>query len=639
MPLLAQGAAAHDPYEKVREAFRQAYEQVDLPNAKPRSDSEALRNYPLYPYLQAARIRRALADAGDDLGSVDQRAQTFVTYHESDPVGRGLRRVWLTSLAERGHWSQFVEQYRADLADDALECQSFTARIELDRTADLAPLVARRWLTPRSLPDCERAFAWLRAQNALTPELIEQRARMALKEGNSGFGREIAAFLPAERAAPLLLWAKLLDDPQRQIDALIASPSTAVDNEVLLAGWTRFARVNRDLAMKRFEAFVQARGLTESTASPYALALALALSWDRDPQALRYFKRVAPAELDDYALEWQARAAIWSGDWPLVANTVAAMSDTQRGLTRWRYWAARAAERNGEPQLARQLYESTLPDDNYYSIAASSRLGQPVAPHPERLVVDEEQLKEIGQLPALVRARELFRCEMHDPASQEWTYGFEMLPQAARPQAVHLASRWGWHDQAIMTAALQRLFNDYALLYPQPFDRQVRAAAQLSKLPPELIYSVLRQESLYRTDALSAAGARGLLQLMPDTARRTAAAWKQPRPKPDDLFDPDVAIPLGAAHLSELIDRFGGQTVAALAGYNAGPNAALRWIPSQPVEADVWIENIPYNETRTYVQRIVWHNLMFNWLKTGEPQKMDAWFVSVGPLSPGQEPG
>lgn len=638
-PLHAQSAAAHDPYEKVREAFRQAYEQVDLPNAKPRSDSETLRTYPLYPYLQAARIRRALADAGADLGSVDQRAQTFITYYENEPVGRGLRRVWLTSLAERGHWEQFLEQYRDDLADDALECQSFTARIELDRTADLAPLVARRWLTPRSLPDCERAFDWLRAQNALTPELIEQRARMALKEGNTGFGREIAAFLPADRAAPLLLWAKLLDDPQRQIDALIASPATAVDNEVLLAGWTRLARVNRDLAMKRFEAFVQARGLTETTASPYALALALALSWDRDPQALRYFKRVAPADLDDYALEWQARAAIWSGDWPLVANTVAAMSDTQRGLTRWRYWAARAAERNGEPQLARQLYESTLPDDNYYSIAASSRLGQPVAPHPERLVIDEAQLKEIEQLPALVRARELFRCEMRDPANQEWAYGFEMLPQAARPQAVHLASRWGWHDQAIMAAALQRLFNDYALLYPQPFDRQVRAAAQLSKLPPELIYSVMRQESLYRSDAVSTAGARGLLQLMPDTARRTAAAWKQRRPKPDALFDPDVAIPLGAAHLSELIDRFGGQTLVAIAAYNAGPNAASRWIPSQPVEADVWIENIPYNETRTYVQRIVWHSLVFNWLKTGEPQKADAWLTPVGPTSVGPESG
>jgi soluble lytic murein transglycosylase len=636
---LPPGAAAHDAYEKVRETFRDAYEQVDAPAAKRRPDSEALRNYPLYPYLQAARIRRALADAGDELGSVDQRAQTFIAYHENEPVGRALRRVWLSSLAERSHWAQFLEQYRDDSADDALECQSFTARIELDRTADLAPLIARRWLTPRSLPDCERAFDWLRAQNALTPELIEQRARMALKEANSGFAREIAAFLPAERAAPLLQWAGLLEEPQRQIEALIASPATAVQDEALLAGWTRFARNNRDVAMKRFDAFVRARGFTATAASPYALALALALSWDRNPDALRYFERVAPADLDDYALEWQARAAMWSGDWRLLANTIAAMSDTQRGLTRWRYWAARAAERNGEAKLARQLYESTVPDDNYYSVAASARLGQAMAPHPERLVIDEVQLKEIEQLPALVRARELFRCEMRDLANQEWTYGYDMLPQTARPQAVHLASRWGWHAQAIATAAQQRLFNDYALLYPQPFDRQMRAAAQLSKLPPELIYSVMRQESLYRTDAVSTAGARGLLQLSLDTARRTARAWQQPRPKAEALFDPSVAIALGAAHLSELIERFGGRTVVALAAYNAGPNAAARWIPSQPVEADVWIENIPYNETRTYVQRIVWHNLVFNWLKTGEPQKADGWLLPVGPVSAGPESG
>lgn len=639
LPLLAQGAAAHDPYEKVRETFQQAYADVDDPTAKRHSDSESLRSYPLYPYLQAARIRRALTDAGEEIGSVDQRAQTFITYYDTEPVGRSLRRIWLASLAERTKWQQFLEQYREELADDALECQSFTARIELDRTAELAPLVARRWLTPRSLPDCEGAFDWLRAQNALTPELIEQRARMALKEANTGFAKELAAFLPPERAAPLLQWAKLLDDSQRQIEALIASPSTPVTNEAQLAGWTRFTRSNRDLAMKRFDAFVRARNLNDVTASPYALALALALSWDRNPEALRYFKRVAPADLDDYALEWQARAAIWSGDWQLVSNTVAAMSDTQRGLTRWRYWAARAAERTGEPKLARQLYESTLPDDNYYSIAASSRLGQPMAPHPERLVIDEAQLKEIEQLPALVRARELFRCEMRDLANQEWAYGFERLPETARPQAAQLASRWGWHDQAITTAAQQRLFFDYTLLYPQPFDRQVRAAAQLSNLPPELIYSVMRQESLYRSDAVSSAGARGLLQLLPETARRTANAWKQPRPKPDSLFDPDVAIVLGAAHLRELIDRFGGQTVAALAAYNAGPNAAARWMPSQPVEADVWIENIPYNETRTYVQRILWHNLVFNWLKTGEPQKPDTWLIDVGPVTKAAQSG
>ena len=157
----------------------------------------------------------------------------------------------------------------------------------------------------------------------------------------------------------------------------------------------------------------------------------------------------------------------------------------------------------------------------------------------------------------------------------------------------------------------------------------------MSELPPELIYSVMRQESLYRTDAISSAGARGLLQMVPDTARRTARAFKRPRPTPDDLFDPNVGVVLGSAHLRELVDRFGGQTIVALAAYNAGPNAAARWIPQQPVEADVWIENIPYNETRTYVQRIAWHNLVFNWRKSGEPQKPDGW---LSPVRPKPEP-
>ena len=110
---------------------------------------------------------------------------------------------------------------------------------------------------------------------------------MALKESNTGFAREIAAFLPPERAAPLLQWAGLLEDSQRQIEALIAAPATNVQDEALLAGWTRFARSNRDLAAKRFDTFVQARGLNEAASSRYALALALALAWDRNSEALR----------------------------------------------------------------------------------------------------------------------------------------------------------------------------------------------------------------------------------------------------------------------------------------------------------------------------------------------------------------
>jgi soluble lytic murein transglycosylase len=626
--------AASDPFKATREAFKQAYARVDATSGEAQPhDSEALRTYPLYPYLQAARIRRALSDADGALSTVDQRAETFITYYDREPIGRDLRRTWLASLAQRKLWPTFLQHYRDDVADDSLRCQSFTARIETGRTDDLTLDIARQWLTPASLPDCERAFEWMRTEQALTPALIEQRARLALKNNNPSFARQIAAQLPPEQAAPLLRWAALLENPQRQIDALIAAPGQVVEPEALSAGWERLARDNRDTALTRFDSLVRARKLDEETASRFALALALSLAWDRRPEALQYFKQVAPADLDDYAFEWQARAAMWAADWKLVANVIASMSSTQRELPRWRYWAGRAAERNSDPALARQLYESVLRDDNFYSIMAAARLDQPFEPHPEKLIVDQVLLKQIEQLPPMVRARELLLSDMRGSATTEWAFGFAQLEEPARTQAVHLAASWGWYDQAISTASQQRVFNDYMLLYPRPYDSEVLTAAKLTRLPPQLIYGVMRQESLYRRDAMSNAGARGLLQMMPDTARRTARKWNRPRPSPDDLFIPLVNVPLGAANLRTLIDRFGGQTLVALAGYNAGPNAATRWLPGESLDADIWVENIPYNETRTYVQRILWHNIVFSWLESGKAQKVDAWLARIAPVS------
>jgi soluble lytic murein transglycosylase len=627
----AANAASDDSYREGREQFRAAYEQVDAQAAAPRrADSEALRAYPLYPYLQAARIRRTIADATSS-DAVDQRAATFLSLHERDAVGRDLRRVWLASLAERGRWDTFLDYYKDDVADDALRCQSFLARIATTRTSDLAPAVAKQWLTPRSLQPCEQPFAWLRGQSVFTPELIEQRVRLALKDNNPVFARQIAIDLPPERAQPLLQWAALLESPQRSIDGLIASSQTPVDNDALLAGWMRLARMDRDAAIQRLDALIHARDFDGPTAERYIAALALPLAWDRRPEALQYFKRLTKP--DDATLEWQARAALWSGDWQYAAQSIAAMSESQRKLARWRYWAGRAAEQANDDTLAKQLYESVLLDDNYYSIMAANRLERAVEPHLEKLPLDKVQMARVQNLPQMVRARELVQCAMYREAQIEWQDGFSELSESARRQAVHLASEWGWYEQSILTAAQQRLFNDYELLYPRPFDREVAAAARQSQVPSELIYAVLRQESLYRVDAVSGAGARGLLQLMPETAHRTARSIQHPKPHADDLFDPAINVPLGAAQLRQMIDRFGGQRSVALAGYNAGPNAVARWLPGEAMDPDIWIENIPFNETRTYVQRVLWHSVVFNWLKSGEPQKTDGLLARVVPLN------
>lgn len=639
-------------YSEARKAFQEAYARAvaNVPGAANVSESAngpeattadpaTLRSYPLYPYLEAARIRRALmTGTPESVRAADKQAAQFLAAHGQEPVARALRRAWLDGLAQRSEWPQFLEVYGDSTTSDATtRCESFVARIQVGKTEGLAADIAKQWLTPHSLPECERPFAWLKDNGLLTTELIAKRARLALENGDPTFARQMIQQLPPEAAAPLAQWASLIENPERSVDALIAAPDTPVDSAALQAGWSRLARTDPDRAKQRYEPLIRARGFSGETASPLALTLAMSLAWDRDPDALDYFDRVAARDLTDGPLEWRARAALWRKDWKNVAQSIAAMSETSRQTARWRYWAARAAAQLKDPERARQLYQSLDADDNYYSAMAAAHLHRPVSPHPQLLPVNAAVLGTIERIPAMERARELFWCGMRPEALAEWQLAYGSLPDEARPQAIHLAARWGWYEQAIATATAQHVFNDYVLLYPRPFDAEVTAAARLAQLAPEIVYGVIRQESLYRIDAVSSAGARGLMQLEPDTARRTARAWSRPVPKLTDLFDPSTNLSLGAARLRMLLDRFDGQIPVALAGYNAGPNAVSRWLPAEPIDADIWIENIPYNETRGYVQRILWHSLLYTWLGTdGAAQATTSWVTSVRPLRPAE---
>lgn len=639
------GAAAHSAgtaasYAETRKSFQDAYARATTSVTEVgEADSENLKTYPLYPYLQSARIQQALGSTdAASLAQADKRAGDFIAVYGQQPVARSLRRAWLESLARRSQWNQFLAVYHDAGASDATRCESFNARIEVGKTDGIAADIAKEWLTPRSLPECDRPFAWLKQNGALTTALIEERVHLALDNNNAAFARQIIDQLPPERAAPLFQWAGLLESPLRSIDALIASPSTPVNELALLAGWKRLTRMDPDAAKERFTKFVNVRGLTHESASPYALALALALAWARDPAALEYFDQVAASDFDDPSLEWWARAALWAKNWKLAAHAIAAMTETNRQTARWRYWSARTSEESHDEQTAQRIYESLLADDNYYSGMAAAHLGRPMTPHPQSVPVNTDLLGTLQKVPALERARELFLCGMRPEAMAEWQFGSETLPAEARTQSIRLAAEWGWYDQAVTVATAQHVFNDYTLLYPRPYDAEVNAAAHLAQLAPEIVYGVVRQESLYRTDAVSNAGARGLMQLQPATARSTARYYKRPTPALTDLFDPYINTALGAARLRMLLDEFDDQIPVALAGYNAGPNAVTRWLPQEPLDSDIWIENIPYNETRGYVQRILWHSLMFTWLRTqGHAQQTQSWLTLIRPLRHGEQ--
>ena len=623
----APALSAADPFAAARAEFQAANSAVGAPPAEEAGpDSDSLRAYALYPYLQAARLQRQLLDP-----AAAPAIAAFLAEHGDAPVARSLRRSWLMTLAGRQAWEPYLAAYREDVDDSAAaRCNYLAARVALGRTEALADAVRATYLSPRSLPPaCDPAFDWLRAQGQLTAELIERRARLALGAGEAGLARFLARSLPEAQATPINQWTALIEEPRAAVEALIANPDRAVEREALLDGWWRYSRTDAEAAATLYPAFTQARGLDARNASPFALATAQALSWSRLPRSLEFFALGHPDDFDERAHEWHVRAALWAGDWARASRAIAAMPDALRNQNRWRYWAARAAEQLGDREAARAGYAAVIPTDNWYAALAAARTGQRVTPTLEPLARDEAEFARVAASPALVRTRELILCDMPSEANLEWRTALDALTPTQQVQAVHLASGWGWHLQAIAAAARLGLFNDYELLYPRPYDAEVRRGAELTGLPKSLIYAIIRQESLYRADAASSANALGLMQLLPATAQATARRAGLPRPTRASLLQPSNNVPLGASYLRYLLDRTDGQWPVAIASYNAGPGAARRWLAPTPVETDVWVENIPFNETRAYVQRVHWHSLVFDWLAKREPRDTSAWLGTV----------
>ncbi len=614
----------------LREAFLSAYREAAA-GAAPAPAHPALEDYVLFPYLEAARLESSLRTLPPgERAAPDRDAAAFIDTHAGTPLGRRVAVARLESLAQRGLGAELIALYDGAVANAALDCHYLAARIDNGAGDDLTKPILDRWLTAAQLPlHCEPVFEWARNAGIIDADATESRVRLLLENGRTGFGRVIARRLPPTRAAPLNRWAALIEDPATGFDALIADAGSAPDLPAVVDAWTRFARNDPLAALSRIDAVLATLDPGSSAESQLRLALALGLAWSREPAALAQFTRVERDDLDDYALQWLARAALWSSEWASAADAIDALSDSSATDSAWRYWRARTSAELDRPDDAREIYRSMLGDDNFYSALAAVRLDRTATPSQASLDAAPPLLEAIAARLPFQRARELHAVGLEAEARREWIHGYDSLRGDERLASIQLASNWGWHEIAVLTATRNDVFYDYPLLYPRRYTQFVPAAAQRAAFDDNLIFALIRQESLFAADAVSVADAIGLTQIKLETARRAAARWGIESPSRRTLFDPATNITLGAAQMRSLVDDFDGQLLPALAGYNAGYYAAERWLPAEQLDADIWVENIPYNETRAYVRRVLWHSLVYDWLETGRPQDASHWLTPI----------
>lgn len=592
-----------DQRRQFREAYS-AYRNGDV--GRGAQLAEGLEGYPLSAYLHYEALRRQL----DTVSAEEIRA--FIGTEGGSRLGEQLRGEWLEVLARKGRWQELVAIY-APQKDRALHCRYLSARVLLGQTEGLFQTVREIWLTGESLPKgCDPALAWFKEQPAFNDDLLWDRIALAMDAGNTQFAAHLAGPLDAESKRLVALWRDLRATPAATLARCQPLANSARGREVVRYGIERLARQDAAKADAQWQDLKTQHAWSPAEQAEIAAAIAVAAVRQDHADALALLDKVP----SDYAHESVQRAKLMAAleglEWRRLARWTEQPAAADMNALRWRYWRGRALEELGDSAAAKEIYKSLAAERDYYGWVAAERLGLAYEFKHEPTRVLEPEVASFLTVPSIVRAREFFELDMSPAARREWHYYVNRMDPRLLPVAAVAAHRWGWHDRAIAALGKARQYADLEIRFPLAFLPQVEEYARKRGIETAVMLSVIRSESAFGADARSPAGALGLMQVMPATGRATAKHVGLPLKGEQQLLDAEHNLNLGSAYLKAMLDRFGGSLVLAAAAYNAGPHRAAKWRPrSHCVAADVWVDTIPFTETRRYVRNVLFFTALY----------------------------
>jgi soluble lytic murein transglycosylase len=565
-----------------------------------------LGDYPLYPYLRYRDLQQRLEQYPTE------EIRVFLRTYADSPLSGRLRLAWLRQLAKAQRWQDFLQDYRGG-DDVALTCWYRQALLHTGQRDQALAGIEAVWMQGVSLPNaCDPLFSLWQVQGGVTPERLWRRFALAMDKGEQRLAGYLKSLMPEQEQATAALWLAVDNNPQLVLatERFVAQdPRTA---DILLHGLERWSQQDSVSAAAALDTLKQDYALPAQPVAELERKLALFVASRGHPSALMRLTAVSAALVDTDVQEWRVRVHLQQADWPGVLRWLDQLQPALNAAPLWRYWRARALEATGRKDEALALYRPLADERDYHGFLAADRLGLPYRLADSPLSVTAATLQALEQLPGILRARELFFVNRYWEARTEWQQATANLGQEQLRHAAKLAQAWGWHYQAIVTLARTDYWDDLELRFPLPYQSLVIAHAQRADIDPAWVYAVMRQESLFRADARSPAGALGLMQIMPATGRQIAADLRLGPFNNGDLLKTDTNIRYGVHYLRRILDQLQNNPVLATAAYNAGPFRVVQWLPEQgPLEADRWVETIPFFETRRYVKRIMEHAAIY----------------------------
>lgn len=573
-----------------------------------------LADYPLLPYLEYAELSPALSTL--PFAHVD----AFLERHAGTVLGDSLQRQWLTELASANRSTDLIRYFNTGNSTAELTCQVLKARLD---AGDMSALdqVPRLWNVTVSQPNvCDPVFAaWMQA-GGLTAELGWQRFSNVLKAGQLNLARFIATQLPAREQSLAQTYLDVYQNPSHlsRIDDFKAEdPESA---EIILHGLQRLASSgNASTALELLQAFTPLHTFTESarqsTEQHIALRLLIQGQIDTVEKLLRDNSELRSESLGG----WMLRYALRQQDWPRVNSWLDLLPPDSRNSDRWRYWQARSLQQQATPQAiaeAQDIFRELAGLRSFYGFQSADELDLPYSFVDRPVQVGEAELQQLAEVPALDRALELFLLDDTSNALREWDFAIARLNASQVLAAGKLAANWGWHRNSIQAMIRAGYWDDLQLRFPLVYQEHIAdATTQYPVLNTHFVFAVARQESAFMSEVISSAGAMGLMQLMPATAMETARSVGITINN-QDLLEPEINIKLGSNYLAKMMQDFDSNRIVAAAAYNAGPNRVRQWLgqSGNTLPFDIWIETLPFAETRGYVQNVLAFAVIYAYL-------------------------
>jgi soluble lytic murein transglycosylase len=594
---------AREGYEEAVGAIRQGrwdrFEQL----------RPGLDDYPLAIYLDYYK----LSSRPRQVRPAD--ARRFIDLSEDTPLPNRFLAAYLEQAGRDRRWRDFLAVMPVEPNAITLKCYYFRARL-----ADGDQLAAwegaeRLWVHGQSRPDeCDPLFdAWFKACR-LSDAVVWARLLKAFDERE----RQLLNYVARKGSPQLQPWSDRLlqvyarPDRMNRID-LPAGEARAAD--IVAHGLRYLARYHPDKALEYWGDYQGRFTFTAEQRHAIEYTIALRCLFARDAAFVPWLEQALVRLQDDTLVGLRLRWALREGDWDALDRILPLLSDAAAEDDAWRYWRAVLHDRQGDSQRADREFAALAQERDFYGFLAADRLGEPYRFNNRPLVLQSVQTEPLLELPAVRRIEELHYHEEQNEAMSEWHKLLEDSEPVQRESLAWVASSRGWHRMSIEAANKAGAMDRLELRFPLPYQEAFQHYASLQRVSPTELMAIARRESAFFPTARSSVGARGLMQVMPATGRQVARQLGRPFSNAD-LYQVDHNILLGSAYYRQLLDRYGGNRVLALAAYNAGPHRVDRWrsgaAASLPVEA--WIETIPFRETRAYVKAVLAYNVVFQHL-------------------------